>query len=191
MEAVLKFLRDFANAECRAQRAMILERDDKKLKKLISAWDAMHSGLRSGLSRPENLPSEVFEEPSQIEEAENTKPRTVFAVARYKQGKADLYRAWMGDTSLGPRGESLTQNLYVADVEGDLKVVSRYRRCSTCLGTLKLPNGKKCPECWGQGWEHRGGVEIKKLGAAKEVRKLAEPSDPMSKPLYDAIEEPA
>lgn len=190
MEEVLKFLRDFADAESRAQRAMILERDNKKLKKLISAWDSMHSGLRSGLSRPESLPSEFFEDPSQIEEAKNTKPRTVFAVARYKQGKTDLYRAWMGDTSLGPRGESLAQNLYVEKVEDELKVVARYRRCSTCLGKLKLPNGKKCPECRATGWEHRSGAEITKLGAAKEVRRLAEPSDPMSKPLYDAIEEP-
>jgi hypothetical protein len=114
-------------------------------------------------------------------------PRTVFAVARYERAKAPLYRGWMGDTSLGPRGESLTQNLYVAKVDDELKIVSRYRRCSACLGTMKLPNGKKCPDCKGAGWEHRGGTKLGKLGAAKEIRKLAKPSDPMSKALYDAI----
>lgn len=190
MEAVLKFLREFAEAECRARRAMILERDDKKLLKLIRAWDAMYSGLRSGLSRAEGLPSKFFEAPSQIAEAENTKPRTVFAVARYTHGKADLYRAWMGDTELGPRGESLTQNLYVTEVEDELKVVSQYKRCSTCLGAMKLQNGKDCPDCRATGWEHMNGAEIEKLGPVREVRKLAKPSDPMSEPLYDAIEDP-
>lgn len=167
---------------------MVLEQDDKKLAKLIAALDGMYAGLSSGLSRPDGLSRDDFDD-SEIEEAERTKPRTIFAVAKYEQGKADLYRAWLGDSTPGDRGDAITQNLYVSEVHGELKIVARYRRCSTCLGKLKLPNGKTCPECKGHGWEHQSGKAIKKLSGAKEVRKLNKPTDPLSKPLYEAIED--
>jgi hypothetical protein len=191
MEEAIEFLRAAAEVECRARRAMILERDDRKLKELIREWDAMSSGLRSGLSRGAGLPSRFFEAPSQLANARNTKPRTVFAVARHEQGKADLYRGWMGDTALGPRGDSLTQSLYVARVKGELKIVSRYDLCSTCGGAIRLENGRGCPDCAATGWQHFGGAELANLGPPEEVHKLAKPSDPLSRPLYDAIDEPA
>lgn len=188
MEEALAFLRAAAEAECLARRATILERDDKKLVKLIREWDAMFAGLRSGLSRPSGLPTKFFEAQSQLDKAKRTKPPTVFAVARYKAGKSDLYRGWMGDSETRPRGEALLDSLFVRKVDGELKIVSHYTRCSTCLGAMKLDNGKKCPDCKATGWQHRAGAEFEKLGSPEEVRKLAEPTDPVSKPLYDAIE---
>ena len=52
---------------------------------------------------------------------------------------------------------------------------------------MTLENGRPCGDCNASGWQHRAGDEVDGLAPPAEVRKLAEPSDPISKPLYDAI----
>jgi hypothetical protein len=111
-------------------------------------------------------------------------------VARYEQGRVDVCRAWMGDTELGPRGEGMPQNLYVQKDNGELKVASIYIVCNHCMGSGWLGPGQGCPHC-DHGWEYRLGIQWKKLGRIIEIRKLQEPSDPMYKAAYAAIERPA
>jgi hypothetical protein len=71
------------------------------------------------------------------------------------------------------------------------EVVARYQPCGTCHGAMKLASGERCSACDGAGWVFRGGTEWKKLGRLLETRKLAEPTDPYSKPAYEAIEDPS
>jgi hypothetical protein len=190
MNDVITFLRAFADAECQTRTAKYVEPDDKKYIKQMKAWDAMFGGdLSSGLSRPRGAPASKYASADYVEAAERVQPRTVFAVARYKHGKSSVYRAWMGDSELGSRGEGMTQNLYVEKDGGELKVVAVYDVCSNCMGS-GTAGGKSCSACDG-GWVHRNGATFKKLGAPAEVKKLKPPSDPVYKPAYDAIEEPA
>jgi hypothetical protein len=191
MDEAIEFLRAFAEAEYRANRANYSEPDDEKLMQLIWAWDAMFAGdLRSGLSRPSGDPPELFASPDYVAATGRQQPRSIFAVARYQHGRTDLFRGWMGDTEHGRRGEGIRQNLYVARVEGELKVVSRYQACTSCRGAMTLPDGQRCSSCDGTGWIFRGGTEWRKLGRLLEVRKLQAPTDPLSQRTYDAIEQP-
>lgn len=189
MDEAIEFLRAFVEAECRAERANYLEPDDKKFLALVWAWDAMFGGeLRSGLSRPTE-PAELYASPDYVAAGARQRPRSIFAVARYRRDGTDLFRAWMGDTELGPRGESMPQTLYIERNQGKLKVVSVYRVCSACLGT-GIEDGERCSTCDAAGWLFRRGVEWSALGPPLEVRKLAPPSDALFEPAYDAIPQP-
>lgn len=186
----LEFMKAVADAEYRARRAMLIEPDDKKFVKLRKEWDALYSGdMRSGLSRPLNRPPAHYKESKRVNAAKELQPRKVFAVARYKRGKSDVYRASMGLNEHGPRGDGMLDNFYAEEVDGELKIVAHYRACLTCFGAGASREGKKCTACKGAGWTFEAGEKMTKLGAPLEVVKLAAPTDPVSKPAYDAIEE--
>lgn len=190
MDEALEFLRAVADIEHRARRAMLVEPDDKEFVKLRKEWDASFSGdMRSGLSRPLSKPPAHYKDPKRVRAAKQLQPRTVFAVARYHRGKTAVYRAWMGLYERGPRGEGMLDNFYAEVVDGDLKVVAHYRACLTCVGAGALRGGKKCTTCKGAGWVFEAGAKMTKLGAPEEIVKLEAPTDPASKPAYEAIDD--
>ena len=191
IDEVIEFLHEFAEAECRANCASYAEPDDRKLVRLVGAWNPIFAGgLRSDLSRPDGNPPELYARPEHIAATARQKPRSIFAVARYQHGRAGLYRGWMGDTELGPRGEGMCQNLYVSREQGQLKVAARYEVCSNCLGAATLPDGQGCPACDGARWFHCGGTQWHVPGRILEIRKLQAPTDPRYQRAYDAIGEP-
>jgi hypothetical protein len=190
MDEAIELLRRFVELECRARQANYTEPDDRKFLELVRAWDKLYGGeLRSGLSRP-TAPAATYADPDHVAAGARQRPRTIFAVARYQLDGSDVYRAWMGDTELGRRGESMPQSFYLTSGDGGLKVVAIYRVCSACLGT-GIEDGEPCSTCGEAGWLHGRGVEWPPLGAPLEVRKLAPPpSDPLFKPAYEAIPQP-
>ena len=186
MDQVIAFLTAFTGAEYRARCANYIEPDDKKFIKLVWEWDAMFTGkyLRSGLSRPDSDPS-LYASADYVAAAAKQQPRSIFAVARYQHGRTDLYRAWLGNTELGRRGEGMYQNLYVAHQQDQLKIVSVYPVCYGCHGTGNCTN-----HCF-YGWDrdHARGTKWRSLGRRLEVQKLQAPSDPLFQPAYHLIEE--
>jgi hypothetical protein len=189
MDEVIEFLRRYAEAEYRVGQANFIEPDDKAFFQQVFALDDMFTGgLRSGMSRPHGSPPEDYASVDNIEAAERLQPRSIFAIAHYRTDDVDVYRAWMGDTELGPRGEGMIENLFaVRDDDGELKISSVYLLCGNCHGR-GVDDGKPCGRCGTIGWEFRRGTEWMGLGHALEVRKLKEPSDPLSQPVYRAIE---
>lgn len=186
MEEAIEFLRRYVALECRAQRAKLTEPDHRAFIELVWELDKLYGGpLRSGVSRP-NQPAAVYASPDYVAAAMRERPRSIFAVARYRPDGDDVYRAWLGDTELGRRGESMPENVYVAREGGDLKVLAVHRVCSGCRGT-GVDAGEPCSICGTTGWLHLRGIEWPELGPPLEVRRLAVPSDPLSKPAYDAI----
>jgi hypothetical protein len=189
LSEAVEFLRAATDAELQARRAKRLEPDEKKFMKLVARFDAMRaSGMASGISRPEK-PRAYYTAPEQKKAAAKLQARTLFAAARYQQGKNDLYRAWLGPTEVGPRGDGLYQNLFVAVEAGALKIVAEYTVCFACFGALKLKDGADCSDCSG-GWRFDAGKKISKLGAVREVRRLIAPTDPLTKPAYALITDP-
>jgi hypothetical protein len=188
MDDVIEFLRSLVDAEYRARRANFGEPDDDKFLTLVRAWDAMFGGdLRSGLSRPHDEPAAKYTSEKNVAAAGRQRARSIFAVARYKHGGTDLYRAWMGDTELRRGVEGIPENFYVARDGGALKVVALYMVCSKCFGAATLPDGETCPSCDGTGWVHRRGTEWGDLGPILELRKLQAPTDPRYQRAYEAL----
>lgn len=188
MDDVIEFLRTLVDAEYRARLANFTEPDDDKFRKLVQAWDAMFGGdLRSGLSRPHDEPASKYTSPKNVAAAERQHARSIFAVARYKHGQTDVYRAWMGDTELRRAIEGMPENFYVARNGGALEIVSLYMVCGKCYGAATLPDGQRCPSCDATGWVHRRGTQWDDLGPILELRKLQAPTDPRYQRAYDAI----
>lgn len=188
MNEVLRFLQAFADAECRANHAKLLEPDDETFHRRVTEWDAMCSrDLRSDLDRPAGEPLLRYASADHLAAAARQRPRSVFAIARHRIHQTDLYRGWLGDTERGPRGEAMRESVYVARDTGRLRVVARYEVCSDCLGAKAHRNGERCPTCDGIGWFHRGGPPWLGLVRLLELRKLGPPTDQRYRRGYDAI----
>ncbi len=186
---VVAFARWAAEAELRALHAEIVEPDDDKFRKVVGEWDAMFSGPNtgSGIRRPGDAPASKYQTPERAEAAADLKARSVFAVARYQQGKSAVYRAWMGDIEPRPLGEGILENLYIEEQEGSLKIVSRYYRCATCLGRTTRKSGEPCPDCGATGFEYGNGRHVSELETPVEVVTFAPPTDGRAKAAWDAI----
>lgn len=189
MSEVLEYVKEVVDAEHKARRAKLVEPDDKKFFKLVKDYDALLGGVKSGISRPHDEPASEYTSKDAKESAASLQMRSVFALARYQEGKGDLYRAWIGDTEEGPRGEAMTENLFISEKKDGPQVVARYSVCFTCMGSMKTRDGDDCPDCSG-GWAFDGGTKIKKLGKVLEVKKVKAPTDKLSKPAYDLITDP-
>jgi len=188
MNEILRFLQAFADAECRANHAKLIEPDDQTFHQRVAVWDAMHGGdLRSGLHRPGGEPVVRYASADHLAAAARQRPRSVLAIARYRAHPADLHRGWMGDTERGPRGEAMRESVYVAREADRLRVVARYEVCDDCLGARAHRSGERCRICDGAGWFHRGGTPWLGLVRLLELRKLGPPTDPRYRRGYDAI----
>lgn len=188
LSEVLEYLHAVARAELDVRRAVHIEPSERKFGAMLSTYNEL-IGRRSGISRAFGEPAAYFKTPEQAEAAAQLQPRSVFAVARYRQGKKELFRGWLGDTELGHRGEGMVQNLFLNPNEGRLKVVAEYGICYTCMGALRLQDGEDCQDCTG-GWVFEFGTHIRKMGKVVEVLRLQEPSDPLYKPAYALITDP-
>jgi hypothetical protein len=189
MNEILRFLQAFADVECRANHAKLVEPDDEAFHQRVTEWDAMcSSDLRSGLDRPAGEPVVRYASADHLAAAARQRPRSVLAIARYRAHQTDLYRGWMGDTEHRPRGEAMRASVYVVRQADRLRVVARYEVCDDCLGAKAQRSGERCRTCDGAGWFHRGGTPWLGLVRLLELRKLGPPTDQRYRRGYDAID---
>jgi hypothetical protein len=188
MYEVLRFLHTFSEAGYRAHCARYTEPDDGKFRQLVADWDAMFAGgLRAGLVRPTVCSVSLYACTDFVAAASRLRPSSVFAIARYQPDQADVYRAWLGETELGPRGEAMRERLQLSRDDGALKVVARDEVCGECFGAGGQRSGQRCSGCTGAGWFARGGKPWRPLGRMLELRKLGPPADQRYRRAYDAI----
>jgi hypothetical protein len=188
MHEVLRFLHTFSEAGYRAHCARYTEPGDENFRQLVTDWDAMFAGgLRSGLVRPTVCSASLYACTDFVAVASRLRPSSVFAIARYQQDQADVYRAWLGETQPGPRGEALRERLHVSRDDGSLKVVARDEVCGECFGAGGQRSGQRCSACDGAGWFARGGRQWRPLGRVLALRKLESPADQRYRRAYDAI----
>ncbi len=187
MDDAIEFLRRFAGAEYATCYARIREPDDEKFDATKRTLDAFYSGsdFDSGLSRPRGEPASEYNSEDNREGAKNLRPRSLFAVGRYQQGKGTLYRGWMGTPEIYSRGEAMGYSFFLKPVGEELKVVAMRRACAKCRATGKV-NGGECPMC-NAGWLRRGGLELRNFGKLVEVRKLQPPTNKDYVAAYEAI----
>jgi hypothetical protein len=188
MNEPLAFLRAFTEAEHRASHTSNAEADDRQPPHPAMDDSDMVSGdLRARLNRRRGG---LVSQPTGMDCVAITIPQqrcSIFAIARYRHGGTDVYRAWVGGIEPGRRGEGMRENLYVSRENSRLKVVARYAVCSDCLGAGTHRSGVACAACDGAGWFHRGGRRWLALGRMLELRKLGPPSDQRYRRGYDAI----
>ncbi|TMQ12006.1 MAG: hypothetical protein E6J90_32925 [Deltaproteobacteria bacterium] len=188
MFEILRFLHIFSDAAYRAHCARYTEPDDEKFQQLVSEWDAMLAGgLRCGLVRPAVCSASLYACTDFVGAASRLRPSSVLAIARYQPDRADVYRAWMGDTEPGPRGEAMRERLHVSREDGRFKVAARDEVCGDCFGAGGQRTGQRCSACDGAGWFSRGGRQWRQLGRMLELRKLGPPTDQRYRRAYDAI----
>lgn len=186
MTEVKALLTRLFDAELAARRAHHVEPDDKKYIKLTRAYDALlGEGGWSGLSRPSGKPASHYKTREAKSSAAELRAPTLFALARYEH-KVPLYRAWLGSTRLGPRGEGLNTNLWIEDRAAGAVVVAHYTSCSTCWARATVKNFGRCPDCF-DGWQHRGGTRFKKLAKLRAIEIFAEPSDALVKDAFARV----
>ena len=73
--------------------------------------------------------------------------------------------------------------LFVLRRGAGLRIVAEYTVCPGCYGV-------GCRSCEGVGWYDNRDTPWPRLGPCRAVRRLIEPTDPLSAPAYDAIAEP-
>jgi hypothetical protein len=189
LNEVVTFFRHVADIEHRGTIAVLTERDDDKVQELVREWAALQeNGIPSGIDRSSRVPADYFEH---VAGTENIFPRTVFAAARYQQGKRALYRGWMGtEFNRMAAGDTVSENFFVVEDGKALKMRARYSLCSMCNGLTKASNGSDCRVCHGLGFEFLFGTQVGKLGPMKEFLKLADPDQPDLYPAWPlALEE--
>ena len=104
--------------------------------------------------------------------------RTGHAVGPVTVGSAKM--ALVYTNGFETKALGMHERYAVADVGGDLRVVTRQTRCGEC-------GGSGCGVCKQQGWRHAGGRELSKPTSAGPADKLVAPDHAGTKAIYDAL----
>ena len=183
MEELLGFVETLTDVEHAALIAQYTERDDQVYHEARNRLVGLiHEGMRAPY-RPGRRKESYF-----TRKAKNVAalvPRKTFMVARYEHPDyGALYRVWQGGNHNAPGMEgSFDRNIYVASIEGAMKVVGRSDRCYRCAQA-------GCSECKGHGWTYLMPPEFTDLGTPLEVRKLQPPSERYLS-QYEALQSPS
>lgn len=124
-------------------------------------------------------------------------PRKIFLITQHNSTKLGaVFACTLSDNT--PDGDTYYTRIFVAPVDGDLKLIAKSLSCWECKTTGKLAAtatrylktgrwkaGDRCPECKGSGWVKlpggwgaKEGLNASKPGKIIDVRKLLPPTDP-------------
>jgi hypothetical protein len=185
LDAAVEFIRDFITAENAALHAQYTEHNqaafDKKLDRLKEFYA---DDVAPDVNDPGERDAAFFKESA--ESLDSVKPRLLFQVKRYEHPKlGDVYRAYVSNNTRSGKKSLYFANLYVAGKGKERKIIANYVLCRNCAGLGKV-DGKKCPECKGDGWLWAGGTHMPKLDKPVEVHKLHAPDKPEHLAEYEA-----
>lgn len=172
MDDVIKLVEAFAVAEREAIAASLVEPDPAAFREKVEEaqryfWDAPNATLRLTIGQS----SGAGDTEQNRQWAADVKPRQILMVKQFQHPEAgDLYAVYT--TPEDPKFAVMYgEILYVARKDGELKIVSRYRKGFPGAGIT---------------WEWMGGERIDDPGTPEEVRKLLAPQNPEHKADYDA-----
>jgi len=164
IQAVADFVHAFTEQET---RTLVVERSERDTTEYLASMAALAKYCVPGLGlsfagrRPIKPADPWFE--SEAQAASELQPRTLFQIEHYRHAAyGDLFRCILSGTDAG--ADAISCCLYVARVDGDLKVIAKY-------GTD--PQG---------GWANRGGERIDEPGNLVAVRMFESPARPDTLP---------
>ncbi len=167
MEKAISFIQAFIQHEHEGLIALYCERDKEAFKARKATVSQYYApGITTMIDRPFKAADDWFKDRAEAERL--LRPRKLFQIKHYRHPKyGDLFRCYVSDTH--PRSDSYFSCLYVADVEGKLKIISRY---NVDYDT--------------NGWINRGGATITNPGKLIAVRKFLVPSNPEHLKEYES-----
>ncbi|HZS41670.1 MAG TPA: hypothetical protein VFF06_32795 [Polyangia bacterium] len=190
MDDVLEFARRYLAEEYEIGRAAWLIADEKEYRARLKQYESMYAkpgGL--GLGRPTTQTEEQRKAGAERLKLSKDEPGILFQVKEYEHPKlGQIYRIYTSG-HIHPRHKAtmyLSGHIVQRTKDG-LKIVARYQFCDTCHATGVF-EGKKCPDCEGQGWIYRGGEKVGDPGKLVAVRKVQAPTDEASLEEYNRDE---
>lgn len=175
MEEVFKFISSLIEKEYSANLAYLAERDNTLFRQKELEYHKFwkDSDFADIFDRDDNPGEEWFEE-NKVTIEKGLHKRTLFQIKEYESdvyGK--LYRCYL--TSLSFSFIEYFENIFVASVDGELKIISVYS-IKDDLESLPTSLSK---------WDYFVGEKIKKLGKPTTVFKNRAPENPMHLKEYE------
>ncbi len=167
MKAAIDFIRLFIEQE---YKSLVVAQSERDVNKFFSTIEALSSYCVPGLAlafvqRPYKPADDWFK--NEEDASKIWQRRKLFQIKRYEYSAyGDIFRCYVSDTVAGK--DTCFSCLYVARVEENLKVISKY--------SIDFEGG----------WDYQGGIELDRLGDLVEVQKLASPSWPDYMKVYEA-----
>jgi hypothetical protein len=168
VEKAIEFIKSFINQEYKSLVVEKTERDNSKYLASageLSGYCIPGLGLSFAGRRPFKPADDWFKTEKQA--ADELQPRRIFQIKHYKNPEyGDLFRCYVSETKSG--NNTCFSCLYAAQVEGNLKIISKYN--------IDFKGG----------WINRGGKEIDKPGDLVEVRMFETPDRPDHMKAYES-----
>ncbi len=171
IEVAVEFIKAFIEKEYQALVSQYTERDEAIFQAKVAELEAYYEpDIPSMLNRPNPPDEEWFELGKQSVEQSLT-PRILFQIKEYEHPSlGKLYRCYVGQNFRARNNNQAHYilNLYVAQKDGGLKIVSKYH----------IDRNKTTLDTGLDSWSYRDGIELETLGNLLEVRKFREPTPP-------------
>jgi len=169
MDEVIQFIQSFLSLEYEANIQSRSEPDTSLVETTLNNLNRFYRGLDPGISLSS---SRVLEDPETVKT--QFQPCVLFRIERYNHMTLGaLYRIYLSSSLRGD--ESYFTNLFVANTDNGLKIISQYNLCNYCDGTGRRKS-RICDECHGMGWNWRGGQKLDLLGELVETRQFTQPT---------------
>jgi hypothetical protein len=182
VEKVIKFIRKYCEEDYRVTLARLTERDyDKYERRRARITPYFLSGVDDGQRRHPDTSDAWFKtSEKRVKDGALTK-RKLFQVKLYRHPLFNkLYRAYLGPNKIYPNDPIYDLNLFIAEMDGTLKIVSRYM-------FNRFPKRQSSAYISDNGllWNYESGKKIDTLGTLLQVRKFQAPDDRYG-PEYNA-----
>ena len=172
MDDVIQFIQSFLALEYEANMQTRSEPDTSLVETTLQNLNRRFRGLDPAISLSS---TRVLQDPEIVKG--QFQPRVLFRIEKYNHSTLGaLYRVYL---SAPLRGHTKHfTNLFVANTENGLRIISRYNLCDYCDGTGQRGE-HVCDECHGMGWNWAGGKKLELLGELVETRQFAVPTGPV------------
>jgi hypothetical protein len=175
MEKVIKFVQEYLEEEHRTVIAFYTERDQDRYQQRKCKLDAFSiPEVEDKLISRSSTPSEEFFEAGEgnVNSGVIAK-RPLFQIKLYKHPEfGELYRVYLGPTHIFSNSSLYDVNLFVTEVEGQLKVIAVYK-----FNRFAGRQRRNYFTDHGLGWNYQSGKKIETLGILLDVRKFQVPDD--------------
>ncbi len=169
MEEVIQLIQSFLTLEYEANIQSRTEPETSLVRTTLDKLNHFFQGLDSGIHLSS---SRVLEYPETVKS--QFQPRVLFRIEQYDHlTLGAFYRVYLSSSFRGD--QKYFTNLFVANTENGLRIISRYNLCDFCDGRGQRA-GFLCDECHGLGWNWRGGQKLELLGELIETRQFALPA---------------